>query len=191
MLLPELWLCFLWGFSTCRCRVEQAPNTRHLFCHQHQTGCPPCVPKQTQSCHSLPMPHHKGSPHSPTSDPATHKMLLGGLHSVARQCQRSFASFSLLVQKNQCLHKTQRPVPLPLLTGGFRAVQCPDLNCSCCLSISSLLRHVSEIQYTGMTVYVMCSSVYSPHPSSRHWAWSTTSSYSCLMLLIFAYNCTT
>lgn len=162
---------------------------------KHQThflpptpGCPPCVLKQTQSCHSLPMPHHRGSPYSPTSDPAKSKMLLGGLHSVARQHQRSFASFSLLVQNHQCLSKTQRSVPPTLLTREFMAVRCAELHCSCCLSISTLLRHMSEIQYTGVTVYVTCSSVYPPHPSSCHRARSTTSSYSCLMLLIFAYN---
>lgn len=122
--------------------------------------------------------HHRDSPHLPTSDPATCKMVLGGLHSIARQSQRSFASSSLFAQKHQCLSKTQRSVSLPLLTAGFRAVRCSELHCSCCLLISRLLRHVSEIQYAEVTVYVTCYSVYPPNPSSWHRAWSASSWYS-------------
>lgn len=35
LIVPKLWLHFLWGFLTFRCCLEQVANTRHLFCQDH------------------------------------------------------------------------------------------------------------------------------------------------------------
>lgn len=42
MLVLKLWVCFLWGFLTYRCCLEQVTDTSHFFCQQHNIGCPPC-----------------------------------------------------------------------------------------------------------------------------------------------------
>lgn len=87
--------------------------------HKHQTPFLPTtldwmstLCSQT-SCHLLPLPHHRDFPHLLLSGPATCKIMLEGLHRVARQSQRSFGSSSLLAPNHQHLSKTQGSVPLP------------------------------------------------------------------------------
>lgn len=123
------------------------------------------------------MPHQRDYPHYLPMNPATHNMVLGGLHAR----QRSFASSSFHAANHQCWSKTPSSVPLPLLTG-FRALQCLQLNCSCCPLISSYW-NMSEIRYPRwpcMLHVTLCTTV---HMEADSRVWHISSWYNCLILL--------
>ena len=117
-------------------------------------------------------------------------MVLGGLHRVARQSQRSFASSSLLGQKHQGLSKTQRSVPLPLLTGGLGL---------CSAQISTAAAAYWFPGYRGRfqnfntprwlcTLHVILCTLQIQAVGTEPEALAANS---CLILLTFTYNCAT